>query len=142
MNKKIKKNNLKQVPMFPTRSWDPNTQMTVDRNILSAASYDGEFMWGDRDPVTGASKRVLPTMVDNIPFTDTLKYSTYYKGRSAAGIVFENKDGRVFNVFMSDFDDMMPFIVRGEITDTFIYCKKGMNYGLQLHRQPIPSENS
>lgn len=138
-----RKNNLKQVPMLPTRGWDSNTKQICVSNILSAVTYDGEFAWSLRpDPVTNRRTQMLPTLVDNTPFTDTLTYVNYYRGRSAAGIMFENKEGRVFHVFMSDFHEMVPLLSNGKITNTFIYCKKGKNYGLQLYRQPIPSENS
>ena len=137
----VKKNNLKQIPMLPTRVWDSTSKQLVDKGILSAVTYDGEFAWRGTDP-SGRHIQILPTPVDNIPFTDTLTYVNYYRGRSAAGIMLENKEGRIFHVFMSDFHEMMPFIVHGKITDTFIYCKKGKNYGLQLYRQPVSSENS
>ena len=69
---------------------------------------------------------------DNAPFNATLSYSEYSRGRSAAYFIFKREDGREVTVFLKDFESMVPHMVKGTITGTFQFTKRGMNYGCQL----------
>jgi hypothetical protein len=56
----------------------------------------------------------------------------FYRGRSAAGMNFENDKHQQFTVFMKDMDSFIPLMVKGVIEGNFIYCKRGRNYGVTL----------
>jgi len=74
---------------------------------------------------------------DNYVFEGTLKYRTYYRGRSSATIDFEDSDGRTYEMFMSDFNDLM--LAKGfngqEVTGKWTFVKKGKNYGIKLAKE-------
>lgn len=71
---------------------------------------------------------------DNVPFTETLVFEGYSRGRSAAYLNFKRQGTDIeVVVFMTDFVDMVPLMVNGVLTSTFSYCKRGMNYGVKLH---------
>lgn len=69
---------------------------------------------------------------DNSIFWARLHFAGYRRGRSAAYLVFEDSDGREFNVFLADFVDMVPKLDKGIIKGDFTFCKRGQNYGLKL----------
>lgn len=68
----------------------------------------------------------------NAPFEDVLTYKGYARGRSAAYLEFERQRGTTVGVFLSDFDKIAPLMVRGRIEGTFIFAKKGQNFGCKL----------
>lgn len=70
--------------------------------------------------------------VDNFTFTETLTFSTYGRGRSAAYFLFMRPNGRLVVFFMSNFCDMIPHLVNGTVTGEFTFIKRGLNYGTQL----------
>ena len=71
--------------------------------------------------------------VDNIEFDDTLRYKGFSRGRSAAYFHFTRQStGKEVTVFMKDFTDMIPFMVRGTVTAKFTFCKRGQNYGCRM----------
>jgi hypothetical protein len=70
---------------------------------------------------------------DAEPFEETLIFDGYSRGRSAAYLNFHRKsNGTTINVFMTDFVDMVPLMVHGEVTACFEYTKRGQNYGVKL----------
>lgn len=69
---------------------------------------------------------------DNTPFETTLTYDGYSRGRSAAYLGFKTTEGKGVTVFMTDFEAMVPRMVKGEVTGTFRFTKRGQNYGCQL----------
>ena len=70
---------------------------------------------------------------DNEVFEDTLTFDGYMRGRSAAYLVFKRaSSGTTVVVFLSDFEAMVPAMVRGEIVGRFTFTKKGQNYGCKL----------
>jgi len=132
-----KKTSVTHIPMFPTRYYDNATKTLVDLpNVLSHAGYAGETRWSSERDENGRAKTIAPTMIENIPFEDELTYKTYYRGRSAAGAEFTNSLGQIFIVFMTDLDKWIPIMTEGKIKGKFIYCKRGMNYGIKLFDQP------
>lgn len=133
----MKKTKIKKIPMFPTRYFDENKKELVKSDILSHANYSGEILYGDpiRDENSAFPKwvKIEPVYIDNIPWEDELIYNSFYRGRSAAGLIFKNSKGQIFTVFMKDIDIFIPRMVKGVIKDTFIYCKRGMNYGVTIY---------
>lgn len=79
-------------------------------------------------------KCVDPVWKQNHEFSDILTYQEYRRGRSAAYFVFKTSDGKERTVFLKEFEQMLPHMVRGSITGTFTYIKRGMNYGTRLVR--------
>lgn len=69
----------------------------------------------------------------NEAFKASLRYVGYSRGRSSAKIVFmlAETDRRV-EMFLTDFDAAVFHMVRGVVTGTFCYTKRGENYGVKL----------
>ena len=127
----MKKTKIKEIPFFSTRYYDKKTNIWIYiPETMSHADYDGQTRY---DANEGKPVQINPIMLENKPFKDTLKYYEYYRGRSAAGAVFTNEVGQIFTVFMTDLDKFIPLMEKGVITGTFIYCKRGRNYGITLY---------
>lgn len=80
------------------------------------------------------------TWQDPTPFTDTLVLLDGGRaGRSAVNFTFhtETNDALRHTVFLADFVAMTldPRWRHGKITATFIPCKRGANYGIQLAKE-------
>ena len=123
--------------MFKTQVYDRKSGQWIFFDNLSHADYDGEVKYSDERDTLGRAVHVQPTYIDNIPWKDTLKYEGYYRGCSAAGGYFRNDRGQIFTVFMTDLDSFIPKMVNGSITGTFIYCKRGKNYGVTLYEGEV-----
>lgn len=128
----MKKSKIKQIPMFPTRYYDQAAGSWVYSDVLSHCDYQGETRYSDKRTEDGRWIQEHPVMVDNVPWEDELSYVDFYRGRSAAGAIFRNDKGQRFTVFMTDLDRFIPLMVNGKIMGKFIYCKRGMNYGVTL----------
>ena len=74
-----------------------------------------------------------PVWKDNYEWEDVIEYQTYSRGRSAANIIFRSalSKKREYTVFLTDFSDMVPFMVRGVVSGTFTFVKRGQNYGVK-----------
>ena len=73
-----------------------------------------------------------PTFKPNYEFADALEYKTYHRGRSAAYFEFQSiTTGKKFTMFMTDFNDIVPRLVKGMISGTFTFTKRGQNYGVK-----------
>ncbi len=70
--------------------------------------------------------------VDNYIFEDTLTYSGYARGRSAAYFKFARSDGHEIIMFLVDLEKVIPFMVKGKVTGKFTFCKRGANFGLTI----------
>lgn len=74
-------------------------------------------------------------MVDFEPFTTTMFFTGYSRGRSAARICVKSDCGdHAGEIFMTDFESIMlehGWPIDG-VTGTWGICKRGMNYGLFL----------
>lgn len=70
---------------------------------------------------------------DNYVFEETLEYRTYYRGRSSATIEFNDSDGHRYEMFLSDFHNVMQ--AKGldgkKVTGKWTFIKKGQNYGIK-----------
>lgn len=87
----------------------------------------------DEGEDTERTERKDPVWKDNCIWNDELKYDSYYRGRSAAGMSFRSlRFGRIYTVFMTDFDDMVYLMKYGVIIGDFTFCKRGSNYGVRL----------
>jgi hypothetical protein len=128
----MKKTKIKQIPMYYRSRYDSVQRKTIWSDVLSHADYDGEIVWADGRTEDGRMIQQKPVMIDNVPWEDTLHYTDFYRGRSAAGAVFSNSKNQVFTVFMTDLDKFIPHMVKGQIEGKFIYCKRGKNYGVTL----------
>jgi len=71
---------------------------------------------------------------DNYEFEETLTYKTYYRGRSSATIAFTDSKDRQYEMFMTDFDDLMTRkgLNGKEVTGRWTFVKRGQNYGIRL----------
>jgi len=69
----------------------------------------------------------------NKPFTATMRYVGYGRGRSSAYFIFEDWHGIQHTMFLADADEM---ILRGidllHAQGKFSYIKRGCNYGLKF----------
>lgn len=130
----MKSSKIKQIPMFPTHYYDSDIECWVKNDTLSHADYDGESRYSPMYDEFGKNiGTIKPVYVENKPWKDTLRYESYYRGRSAAGALFTNQAGQRFTVFMTDLNTFIPLMVNGVITSNFIYCKRGKNYGIALY---------
>jgi hypothetical protein len=98
------------------------------------------------DPITGNvphytdgyvysnGKIVETTKIDNTVFTDTLYDFEFQRGRSAAFVTAKSlySQPTTYNIFLHDFEKMIPLLSRGVIHAEFTYCKRGANYGTKL----------
>lgn len=78
---------------------------------------------------------------DNVPFQAKLTYTGFNRGRSAAYLDFTDENGKSVTFFMKDFDKIVPDLSGGAFTGTFIFIKRGQNYGCQLI-EPAPVTKS
>ena len=85
--------------------------------------YVGEWPNGTREG---------PHWRDNVPFDDTLTFAGYTRGRSAAYFRFTCRNGKHVYMFLTDLQDAIPHMLRGELCGTFQFIKRGQNYGVQL----------
>jgi hypothetical protein len=71
---------------------------------------------------------------DNYEFEETLEYVTYYRGRSSATIAFKDSQGHTYEMFLTDFDDVMKRKgFNGKfVTGKWTFVKRGQNYGIRL----------
>lgn len=68
----------------------------------------------------------------NDQFTETLTFQDYRRARSAAYFVFARIDGTLVTMFLKDFEEVVPHMVKGVVTGTFRFVKRGQNYGCSL----------
>lgn len=69
---------------------------------------------------------------DNVPFQAKLTYAGFSRGRSAAYLDFTDQNGKAITFFLKDFEKVIPHLIGGAVTGTFIFTKRGTNYGCQL----------
>lgn len=70
---------------------------------------------------------------DNYTFSDILVYKGISCGRSAVNPYFISElTGANYHTFASEFDAMMPYIIKGRLSADFTFSKRGSNYGLVM----------
>lgn len=89
--------------------------------------------------VSGVGCKSFPCeMVDNFEFEDTLKFESYGKGRSSVTFNMRRQsNGKKVTMFLSDFAEIVPFMVGGCLYGLFTFTKRGQNYGCK--RIGLPS---
>jgi hypothetical protein len=114
-------------PLIPLRAFS--------HEVYKLELYDKprKGRWGDEAKYIG---QINPGViwVENHLMTTTLVYDCYSRGRSAAYFRFRDKfTDRQFTVFLKDFEEGFAHnMVKGELTGTFAFCKRGSNYGTML----------
>lgn len=80
------------------------------------------------------------TFVENRIFEDTLIYTGYSRGRSSAVFNFKDSTGATYQMFMTDFDDVLQTkgLVDKQVTAFWTYCKRGQNFGIKLAKDKKP----
>jgi hypothetical protein len=66
------------------------------------------------------------------PFEETLIYSGFCRGRSAAYLVFKNERGKVFPMHLADFDSTAAAMRAGIVKGRWCVSKRGQNFGVKL----------
>lgn len=86
---------------------------------------------------------LTPDWRENVPFEAILTYIGYSRGRSAADLEFQDAAGHKFQMFMSDFNELLlstNIINRKTELIRWKFCKKGQNYGLQFLEKVAKSD--
>lgn len=102
--------------------------------------YKGQIPFDQQDrPVAYPGGRASLVWKDNRPFTATLEFKRFERGRSAAHAIYAKQDDQRWEVtmFLSDLEDL---INHGKplsyLFGYFIFVKRGQNYGVrQLLRE-------
>ena len=79
--------------------------------------------------------RLSPEMRGVYVFEDVLTYIGYGKGRSAVHFQFEDSQKRRYNMFISEFSDLVKsHPLKKGVTPKlhWTFCKKGSNYSIKL----------
>lgn len=67
----------------------------------------------------------------NYVFKDTLHFSHFLRGCSAAYAVFLGTK-KTYTMFLTDLEAAFHYIKDGSITGKFTFCKRGQNFGVKL----------
>lgn len=88
-----------------------------------------------RDSLVKSGEIVL---VENQQFYEELEYEGYTRGRSSITITFRSPKGVGYNMFLSDFDELLKAkdIVNKKVYGQWTFCKKGSNFGIKI----VPEE--
>lgn len=130
-----KTNSLKKVPMKYHRYYDNDKGEWIVTGFLTHFDYvnDNALYESYVDETGGLRYRRPETIyIDNIPFEKTLTYDGFYRGRSAAGMIFIDENNVPYTVFLKEFEKMVPIMVHGKVTGKFWYVKRGTNFGIGL----------
>lgn len=73
-----------------------------------------------------------PRWQPNAPFTDSLTFVRFERGRSAAHAILKRSTGAEVTVFLTDFEEMVPMFDAGVVDSVFVFCKRGSSYGCKL----------
>lgn len=88
---------------------------------------------GHKHYIYGTSHVTDLDWYDNFEFNDTMQFSHFECGRSAVHIIFwSKKDERKYQMFLTDFERIVPKLENGVINGSFTFCKRGQNYGVML----------
>lgn len=70
--------------------------------------------------------------VDNHEFVDELTYTGYYGGRSSAYMCFNRLNGKQLVMFLGDFTDAVPYLVKGKLRGRFTFTKRGTSFATRM----------
>lgn len=65
-------------------------------------------------------------------FEATMQYITFIRGRSAAYLVMEDQNSVRHSIFLAEFSDVIPHLVRGRCRGIWTVAKRGQNFGIKL----------
>lgn len=70
---------------------------------------------------------------DNYEFFATLTLKHVGRGRSSVGFSMEDYDGKSYNMFLKDFEEMVKnnTLDHGQISGKWTFVKRGQNYGIK-----------
>lgn len=67
------------------------------------------------------------------PFRATMRFTGFYRGRSAAGGTLEDSNGNTYTIFLADLE---PLLVHNGVPKEeceWVCVKRGQNYGVKLN---------
>lgn len=70
---------------------------------------------------------------ENFTFCEALVFDHFERGRSAAHAIFKDRDGRKYQMFLTDLENALKglAVFRGKIEGvTWTFTKRGRNYGI------------
>ena len=73
----------------------------------------------------------------NSIFSTALIFLGFARGRSAAHAIWRDVyTGATYKMFLKDLSEVLSFrqITYGQISDNWVFCKRGANYGIKLAR--------
>jgi hypothetical protein len=73
------------------------------------------------------------TLRPNFEFSDTLTFDSFVGGNTRV-VMLRCSSGASVGVFLGDFAAMVPHLVRGGVTGTFTFVKRGTHFGCRLVR--------
>lgn len=131
--------------------WDTVSKQRVHEPFIRSYIYSGEqyekAIAEDQRKLAEFNQRVKDRRyveVDevlwkpNFEFKDTLKYNGYSRGCSSAKIHFFGEiTGKHYEMFLSDFDDLMDEFGfnKNVVSGIFTFVKRGANYGIKIVRK-------
>lgn len=107
-------------------------QIPFDRSGNQLHWPDPEYEWPEGYGQGKPRVQVSPVWQVNSTFGDVLTFDGYSRGRSAAYFGFTRLDGKKVTMFLAEFTDVVPHMVKGKIGGTFTFVKRGQNYGVKL----------
>jgi len=86
----------------------------------------------DREMASYTNRTIKEFDMDYV-FQDTLTLDTAWKGRSAVHFVFKGTHCKHYNMFLSDFTELVRTntLVNGEIDGDWRFVKKGKSFGVR-----------
>lgn len=80
----------------------------------------------------GKWRRFDPDWRENSQFEDTLTFTGFSRGRSAAYATFKRRDGTNCTMFLAELEAAMRSMDVGIVQGVFTWCKRGANFGIKL----------
>lgn len=69
-------------------------------------------------------------MDTDTPFAANLQFKSTSRGRSSVKFHFEcTLTSRKYQMFLKDFEQVVPHLIHGELSGMFMFTKRGANYG-------------
>lgn len=123
-----RKSNLKEVP-FGREKYDPEPDVSWGKKTVSWSDWPERYQMMEYVGYGGSNYEWRP----NEPFEDTLRFTGFERGRSAARAIWiSEKDGTAYPMFLMDLAELLrtAAIADGKVSGRFMARKQGANYGL------------
>ena len=97
------------------KGWDGKVPLKDDGSLVSYPVYYEDFKWHD-----------------NFILDATLVYTGISRGRSAAGFIWTDMNGRRYYMFLKDMEKLVleGHIDQGVVRGKFTFVKRGSNFGI------------